>query len=305
MRSIRFHGRGGQGAKTASRIVGTAAFLEGLTAQDSPLYGAERRGAPASASTRISREPIRERGLITRPDLIVIADESLIGDPTARVLDGLSERTVVFVNAALPSEQARDQFRIPGRVTTLDLTDMTLRQFGKPVALSAPLGAVACRLLGLKAESLKAAIAGELADLGLPETVIEGNLALAASCYDAVPVVPVEEMAGTPPAPVSLWTPVYEPPTLGSARISASANSPLRETGGWRTFRPVLVPDKCNGCWLCFVYCPDGVISMTKDDLPLIDYDHCKGCQICVQECPTKALVAEREQEGAGTWRAK
>ncbi|TAJ07974.1 MAG: 4Fe-4S dicluster domain-containing protein [Nitrospirae bacterium] len=305
MRSIRFHGRGGQGAKTASRIVGTAAFLEGLTAQDSPLYGAERRGAPVSASTRIGREPIRERGLILQPDLIIIADESLIDDSSARVLDGLSERTAVFVNTALGSEQARDRFRIPGRVTALDLTDMTLRQFGKPVALSAPLGAVACRLLGLKAESLRAAVAGELADLGLPEAVIERNLALAASCYESVPLVPVEETAGAMPAPVPLWTPVYEPPTVGSARISASANSPLHETGGWRTFRPVLVPDKCNGCWLCFVYCPDGVISMTKDDLPLIDYDHCKGCQICVQECPTKALVAEREQEGAGTWRAK
>lgn len=305
MRSIRFHGRGGQGAKTASRIVGTAAFLEGLTAQDSPLYGAERRGAPVSASTRIGREPIRERGLIARPDLIVVADESLLGDPAARVLDGVSERTALFVNTELAAEQTRDRFRIPGRVTVLDLTGLALRQFGKSVALSAPLGAVACRLLGLKAESLRAAVAGELANLGLPEAVIEGNLALAALCYGQVPLMPVERPACAPTLPVALWTPVYEPPTAGSARISARANSPRRDTGGWRTFRPVLVPGKCNGCWLCFVYCPDGVISMTKDDLPAIDYDHCKGCQICVRECPTKALVAEREQEGAVAWRAQ
>jgi 2-oxoacid:acceptor oxidoreductase gamma subunit (pyruvate/2-ketoisovalerate family) len=61
MQAIRFHGRGGQGAKTASRILGTAAFFEGYQAQDSPIYGAERRGAPVAAFTRIAKEPIHER----------------------------------------------------------------------------------------------------------------------------------------------------------------------------------------------------------------------------------------------------
>ena len=85
MQAVRFHGRGGQGAKTASRILGTAAFFEGFVAQDSPIYGAERRGAPVAAYTRIAKEPIRERGLIARPDLVVIADASLINDPAAVV----------------------------------------------------------------------------------------------------------------------------------------------------------------------------------------------------------------------------
>ena len=92
MQAIRFHGRGGQGAKTASRILGTAAFLEGYQAQDSPIYGAERRGAPVAAFTRIAKEPIHERGLIARPDLVVIADASLLNDPAARVPEGIDER---------------------------------------------------------------------------------------------------------------------------------------------------------------------------------------------------------------------
>ncbi|MGR3301353.1 MAG: 2-oxoacid:acceptor oxidoreductase family protein, partial [Candidatus Scalindua sp.] len=58
IKRIRFYGRGGQGMKTASRIVGTASFLEGFFVQDSPLYGAERRGAPMVAFTRLSKEPI-------------------------------------------------------------------------------------------------------------------------------------------------------------------------------------------------------------------------------------------------------
>lgn len=305
MQAVRFHGRGGQGAKTASRILGTAAFLEGFVAQDSPIYGAERRGAPVAAFTRIAREPIRERGLIARPDLVVIADASLIDDSAARVLDGIDERTAVFVNSPLTVEQLDTQSLLSGRLTALDLTAIALQQLGNRGAISALLGAVAGRLVGLRRESIREAIARELADLGLAASVVEHNQAVALQCYDAVRTVPVAAAAPQPAASAQLQLPTYEPPTRGTARISAAANSVLRETGGWRTFRPVLVPDKCNGCWLCFAYCPDGVISMTKNDRPVIDYAHCKGCQICIHECPTEALVAEREKEGAVAWKAK
>jgi pyruvate ferredoxin oxidoreductase gamma subunit len=129
MRAVRFHGRGGQGAKTASRIVGTAAFIEGFVAQDSPIYGAERRGAPVAAFTRIDTGPIKQRGVIVDPDLLVIADASLLEDPAASVLDGIDERTAVFVNSPLTAEQFQAQTSLPGRLTTLDLTDIALQQF--------------------------------------------------------------------------------------------------------------------------------------------------------------------------------
>lgn len=305
MLAVRFHGRGGQGAKTASRIVGTAAFLEGYVAQDSPIYGAERRGAPVAAFSRIAREPIRERGFVTHPTVVVVGDASLIGDPAARVLEGVDEKTVLFVNSSLSAEQLATQTSLSGHVTTLDLTEVALQRLGRRSAISALLGAVAGRLVGLRHESIRDAIARELADLGLAPSVIEQNQSAARQCYDAVPVVALDTGSRRVPGSTQLRIPTYEPPNRGTARISAAANSLLRETGGWRTFRPVLVPDKCNGCWLCFVYCPDGVISMSKDDRPMIDYDHCKGCQICVHECPTEALVAEREKEGAVTWKAR
>src|SRR5438034_10674614 len=85
---IRFHGRGGQGMKTASRIVGTAAFRQGYFAQDSPVYGAERRGAPMVAFTRFDSKPILERGVVSSPDVLVIADASLLDDAQVRALDG-------------------------------------------------------------------------------------------------------------------------------------------------------------------------------------------------------------------------
>jgi 2-oxoacid:acceptor oxidoreductase gamma subunit (pyruvate/2-ketoisovalerate family) len=100
MYRIRFHGRGGQGMKTANQILGSAFFLQGFEVQDAPRYGAERRGAPIFAYLRASRAPIHERGAITRPDLVVVADETLIPVPAAGVLQGVSAHTVLLVNSA-------------------------------------------------------------------------------------------------------------------------------------------------------------------------------------------------------------
>lgn len=297
MIAVRFHGRGGQGAKTASRILGTAAFSEGFTAQDSPIYGAERRGAPVSAFTRIAKEPILERGIITRPSLVVVADASLIGDPAARVLEGIDERTAVFVNSPLTGEQLCSRISLPGRLTTLDLTGLAVREFGKRGAISALLGAVAGRLVGLLPESIDRAVTQELADLGVSASIIQRNQTAARSCYDAVPLVSVEPAVHRAQGQTSLRVPAYEPPTRGTASITAGPNSAIRSMSGWRTFRPVLRPDLCNGCWLCFANCPEGAITIKPDGKPAVYYPHCKGCLDCVEVCPTDAMTVERETE--------
>lgn len=144
MLRIRFHGRGGHGVKTASRILGTAAFLAGRQAQDSPVYGGERRGAAIAAFTRIDSKPIRERGLVVDPDLIVVADETLLADPSAGVLLGHDTASAVFVNAAGKAEALARQYEIRCPVLTLDLRARTSEWLGRGSALSAPLGAAAC-----------------------------------------------------------------------------------------------------------------------------------------------------------------
>lgn len=299
MIAVRFHGRGGQGAKTASRILGTAAFSEGFTAQDSPIYGAERRGAPVSAFTRLAKEPIRERGIITHPNLVVVADASLIGDPAARVTEGIDERTAVFVNSPLTGEQLRIQTALPGRLTLLNLTEIAVREFGKQGAISALLGAVAGRLVGLRPESIDHAVAQELADLGVDASIIQRNQTAAKNCYDAVALVSVETGVRRASGPTPLRVPTYEPPTRGTASITAGPNSAIRSMSGWRTFRPVLRPDLCNGCWLCFANCPEGAITVKPDGKPAVYYPHCKGCLDCVEVCPTDAMTVERETEAA------
>ena len=92
MYRLRFHGRGGKGMKTASRILGTAFFLAGFEVQDAPRYGAERRGAPIFAYVRANRRAINERGIIRRPDLVIVADETLMLIPGAGVLEGITAR---------------------------------------------------------------------------------------------------------------------------------------------------------------------------------------------------------------------
>src|SRR6476646_9069997 len=92
MIQVRFHGRGGQGAKIASRILGRSGFLSGLQVQDFALFGAERRGAPVVSFTRLGNEPIDQRGYIDEPNLVVVIDDSLQGSARASLFMGSSQR---------------------------------------------------------------------------------------------------------------------------------------------------------------------------------------------------------------------
>lgn len=78
--------------------------------------------------------------------------------------------------------------------------------------------------------------------------------------------------------------------------ILEAGNSVEYKTGGWRAFRPVLDPEKCIHCLICWIYCPDSSI-LTKDEKMLgFDLDHCKGCGICASVCPKDAI--EMVEEG-------
>ena len=120
---IRFHGRGGQGMKTASRILGTAFFLEGYETQDAPRYGVERRGAPIFAYVRADKHPIQERGIIREPDLIIVADETLVGVPAAGVLGGVTDHAVILIYTNESEQEWRHRLNIQCRIITLPVTD--------------------------------------------------------------------------------------------------------------------------------------------------------------------------------------
>jgi 2-oxoacid:acceptor oxidoreductase gamma subunit (pyruvate/2-ketoisovalerate family) len=116
---IRWHGRGGQGAVTAARIVAEAAFLkghEGVTA--TPSFGAERRGVPVSAATRFSTAPIRILSQVVEPDIVVVLDQTLLAYKDT--IDGLKDGGLLVVN----SDQGPEDIGFNGRfnITTADAT---------------------------------------------------------------------------------------------------------------------------------------------------------------------------------------
>jgi pyruvate ferredoxin oxidoreductase gamma subunit len=294
MLRVRFHGRGGQGVKVASRVLGTAAFLEGYYAQDFPLYGAERRGAPISAFTRIAREPIMERGVIAEPDIVLVMDETLLHDTQAMPMAGLKAGGIVFINTIHTPAEARAEYKITAHTLTLDITKISLDMLGLPV-LSTLAGAVAARIVGLKEASLRDAVEKEVTEILTDRALVAKNIKAALACFQLI--TPVKALKTT--ASVQKKSPVitvpFEPAAVSSPTILATATTPLRQTGSWRVFRPTWDYEACTKCMACVARCPDGCIRVDEEGRPYLDYRNCKGCLICVEECPTKSLGKVRE----------
>jgi pyruvate ferredoxin oxidoreductase gamma subunit len=141
---IRFHGRGGQGAVTAAKIVAAAAIYEGRYALAFPEYGAERRGAPVVAYTRIDDEPILEREPITEPDIVVVLDPSL--DPKIYV-SGLKREGILVINTKRSIDQLRKfieehGLQLPRCLAVVNATDIAIKHLRAPIVNTAMLGAL-------------------------------------------------------------------------------------------------------------------------------------------------------------------
>lgn len=302
MYRIRFHGRGGQGLKTASRMLGNAFFLEGYEVQDAPRYGAERRGAPIFAYVRAAKHAIRERGIIKHPDLVIVADESLVGVPNAGVLDGLEERTYLLISTHETPEIWHERIKHPGRILTVDKIDVE-DPADAPYVGASVVGAAA-RLLGvISRENLEAAIREELSSL--PKDTVDENVKRAVAGFEQEAgreglVSEGKEMAVSSYAPPSWIDIPFDDFSISAPAIHAGATSVEVRTGLWRTLRPVIDYDRCNRCnWVCSTFCPDSAIYVDEEGYPHIDLDHCKGCMICVAQCPPHAIGAVSEEEAA------
>ena len=286
--------------KTASRILGTAFFLEGYEVQDAPRYGAERRGAPIFAYVRADKAPINERGIIRHPDLVIVADDSLVPVPAAGVLDGITEDTVMLINSAETEEVWKSRLNHSGAIQILPVTEEVTERAELPYVGAACAGAAAC-LTGVISETvLKQAIDSELAELGTD--IVEKNLQKALDAYQAMAPHSGKVEEGSLVSADSYQLPDWIDLPFDDARIStpviqAAATSVMVKTGLWRTQRPIIDYDHCKGCWwVCSSYCPDGTINVV-DAKPVIDYDHCKGCMICVAQCPPHAIAAIPEKQ--------
>ena len=138
---IRWHGRGGQGAKTAALLLADVCFSTGAEVQGFPEYGPERMGAPITAYNRISDKPIRVHSNIYDPDYVVVVDETLIED--IDVTAGLKEGGAIIINTAKSPEEVRPMLRgYKGRVCTIDARKVSIATLGKYFPNSPMLAAV-------------------------------------------------------------------------------------------------------------------------------------------------------------------
>ena len=126
---IRWHGRGGQGAKTASLLLADAAFNTGLYVQGFPEYGPERMGAPITAYNRISDERITVHSNIYEPDYVVVVDDSLLN--SVPVTKGLKESGAIIINTQKTPDEIREKLNgYNGKVCTIDARSISIDCLG-------------------------------------------------------------------------------------------------------------------------------------------------------------------------------
>ena len=183
MDEVRFHGRGGQGAVVASRLLGRAAFLEGKSISTFPFFGVERRGAPVTAFTRMDDEPIRIKSFIYEPDYVIVMDPSLL--KAVDVTSGLKSGGILLVNSRNKPEDIKETIEKKDiKVAVIDATEVAsdhgLGSRMAPIVNTSVVGAFASVSKVVKLDSVVKAI-----EIDVPRKK-EANAEAAKDAFDRV-----------------------------------------------------------------------------------------------------------------------
>ena len=195
MIEIRWHGRGGQGAKTAALLLADAAFATGLFVQGFPEYGPERMGAPITAYNRLDEAPIRVHSNIYEPDIVVVVDETLIG--AVDVTAGLKPGGKLVVNMSRPPEVIREKFTDIGKdvsIYAVDAADISIRNLGRNLP-NTPLLSVVARLTEVMDEKQFIGVMQEAYEekFANKREVIAGNMTALKEAWNGAVLVSGEE----------------------------------------------------------------------------------------------------------------
>jgi len=186
MFEIRWHGRGGQGAKTAALLFGDAALSTGKYIQAFPEYGPERMGAPVQSFNRISSSPIRLHSGIENPDVVLVLDVTLVGQ--VDITRGLSpEKGIPLINTPLSPEEMKKKLGFGGKVYTVDASAISTDTIGRNIPNTPMIGALV-RVTGIiEMEALLEDTRKKLSAKfrNRPE-VVEGNLQAIKRAYSEV-----------------------------------------------------------------------------------------------------------------------
>ncbi|WP_457590513.1 2-oxoacid:acceptor oxidoreductase family protein [Geoglobus sp.] len=279
---VRFHGRGGQGAVTASLLLAEAAFLCGYYAQSIPFFGAERRGAPVLAFTRVSRAEILERSQVYFPDFVAVMDPVL--PRVVNVFSGLKDGGAIVINTTDRPENFRFQQKSL-KVGTIDAVEIAVQNglviAGTPVVNMPVLGALLRVFPTISPESLEEAIKRKFA---------EDWRTNVSAMWDGYEGVRVRVVRGSGRS--------SEKERRARTNVRAPVSKPKKGVAGrtaiWRDFVPEIDYSRCTGCLSCWLYCPEGAI-LRNGNAVRIDYEFCKGCLVCHSVCPRTAIRVARE----------
>ena len=183
---IRWHGRGGQGAKTAALLLADVAFKTGKYVQGFPEYGPERMGAPITAYNRISSSPITVHSNIYEPDYVVVVDESLLD--SIDVTRGLNPEGAVIINSTRSRDEIEEHLHgYQGAVYLVDAKAISIKALGKNYPNSPMLAAaVAVSKVMERGEFLREMSASFQHKFAKKPEVIDGNVMALEMAFDAV-----------------------------------------------------------------------------------------------------------------------
>ncbi len=177
---VRWHGRGGQGIVTVSRLLAHAALLDGKYVQAFPEFGPERRGAPVTGYTRISDEPILIHSQIYNPNIVVIVDPTLLGKTD--VTSGLIENGTVIAHTEKKPEELKEELKAEkAHIYTVNAARIALDILGRPIYNTAMLGALVKAIPIASMESLNKVVMERF-----PGAAGEKNVAVIKRAYEEV-----------------------------------------------------------------------------------------------------------------------
>ena len=284
---LRGHGKAGGGLMLAIQSYAAAvAEVPGLDVQDWPLFSSARKGATVCAYLRIAKGKVEQSSAVSEPDVAVLMNEAAAED--VDFAEGTSDALYV-INTWHSPEMAAAKYKLGGTVVTIAGDDLGKKYLGRPLANMAVLAALV-RATGLVAPAAaRASLESRLVKRRLPRRIVDANLAMFDAAQDQMLVGEFAPHEHKPKA------------FAGYGKLPAGAQSALRTSAKNRTSgygRPGLKVEfvdpsaKCNGCSLCVVQCPEGIIQFNADPAKgTLVYgarftDFCKVCRECVAACP-------------------
>lgn len=313
MIEVLWHGRGGQGAFTAARLLGAAATLSGERyALAFPSFGPERRGAPMRAFTKMSNAPIGDRTAVTCADIVVYLDGTLFAPGwESEVKPG----GVCLVNSAEPLEAPAGEGA--PRLIAVDASALAQEKLGRPIPNTVFLGLIAglgtCVSKAEVEEAIKQYMPEKLHAKNIELVEYAAELASGDAEFEFAAAENVDEAAVVQSAyaerPEGTQIPTLRSsvpgPDVYAQDTCFEGGFLTQKNAGWRNVRPVVDTDKCTGCLQCYLYCPDGTIFKREFEaadgkskhMVALDYDFCKGCGVCASVCKFGAIQMQSETE--------